>query len=61
MRASVHTMCHRKQRSNQSKYCTSAKARANIASLETDVQDSPENESVSDRTQLSKSRIDLDA
>jgi hypothetical protein len=38
-----------------------AKARANIASLETDVRDSPENESVSDRTQLSKSRIDLDA
>jgi hypothetical protein len=38
-----------------------AKARANIASLETDVQDSPENESVSDRTQLSKNRIDLDA
>jgi hypothetical protein len=37
-----------------------AKARASIASLETDVRDSPENESVSDRTQLSKNRIDLD-
>jgi hypothetical protein len=50
-----------KVQSEQVLYVEMAKTRANIASLETDVQDSPENESVSDRTQLSKSRIDLDA